>query len=242
MTADLVCLEAWLTELQVEHVALDSTGGYGYPISNLLEEGRTVLLVNPQHLKAVPGRKTDVRASEWLADLLRHGLLAPSCIPPQPIRELRSLTRYRNQLVNERIQEANRLQQVLESANSKLAVVASALLGVSGRAMLEALMGGEQDGAQMAEHARGRMRQRLPELRQALEGGGTGQLASSLPLAPDAHAQRWGRPASGGDRAADRALSAAVCGRQPPPADDCGDRRPSRRGPDQRNWRRHEST
>jgi transposase len=170
MTAELLRLETWLTQLQVEHLALESTGVYWYPIYNLLEEGRTVLLVNPQHIKAVPGRKTDVRDSEWLADLLRHGLLAPSFIPPKPIRELREVTRYRKQLVNERIQYANRLQKVLESANIKLAVVASDILGVSGRAMLEALIGGEQDAAQMAEHARGRMRQRLPELRQALEG------------------------------------------------------------------------
>lgn len=170
MTADLLRLETWLTELQVEHLALESTGVYWYPIYNLLEEGRTVLLVNPQHIKAVPGRKTDVRDSEWLADLLRHGLLTPSFIPPKPIRELREVTRYRKQLVNERTQYANRLQKVLESANIKLAVVASDILGVSGRAMLDALIGGEQDAAQMAEHARGRMRQRLPELRQALEG------------------------------------------------------------------------
>lgn len=170
MTAELLRLEAWLADLQVDHLAMESTGVYWYPIYNLLEEGRTILLVNPQHIKAVPGRKTDVRDSEWLADLLRHGLLSPSFIPPKPIRELREVTRYRKQLVNERIQYANRLQKVLESANIKLAAVASDILGTSGRAMLEALIRGNQDAAQMAEYARGRMRQRIPDLRQALEG------------------------------------------------------------------------
>jgi transposase len=170
MTADLLRLEAWLSELAVAHLAMESTGVYWYPIYNLLEEGRTILLVNPQHIKAVPGRKTDVRDSEWLADLLRHGLLAASFIPPKPIRELREVTRYRKQLVNERIQYANRLQKVLESANIKLAVVASDILGVSGRAMLDALIAGEQEAVQMAEHARGRMRRRIPDLCQALEG------------------------------------------------------------------------
>ena len=104
MTADLLSLDSWLEEQQVEQLAMESTGVYWYPIYNLLEEGRTVLLVNPQHIKAAPGRKTDVRDSEWLADLLRHGLLSPSFIPPKPIRELREVTRYRKQLVYERTQ------------------------------------------------------------------------------------------------------------------------------------------
>ncbi len=104
MTAELLRLEAWLSELEVDYLAMESTGVYWYPIYNLLEEGRTVLLVNSQHIKAVPGRKTDVRDSEWLADLLRHGLLSASFIPPKPIRELREVTRYRKQLVYERTQ------------------------------------------------------------------------------------------------------------------------------------------
>ena len=170
MTADLLRLEAWLSEMEVDHLAMESTGVYWYPIYSLLEEGRTVLLVNPQHIKAVPGRKTDVRDSEWLADLLRHGLLSASFIPPQPIRELREVTRYRKQLVYERTQYANRLQKVLESANIKLAAVASNVLGVSGRAMLDALIAGEQGATQLAEYARGRLRRRMPDLRQALEG------------------------------------------------------------------------
>jgi len=170
MTAELVRLEAWLADQQVDHLALESTGVYWYPIYTLLEEGRTVRLVNPQHIKAGPGRKTDVRDSEGLADLLRHGLLSPSFIPPTPIRELREMTRYRKQLVYERTHYANRLQKVLASATIKLGAVASAILGVSGRAMLEALIAGQQDATQMAAHARGRMRQRIPDWRQALEG------------------------------------------------------------------------
>jgi transposase len=118
----------------------------------------------------VPGRKTDVKDSEWLADLLRHGLLQASFIPPQPIRELRELTRYRKTLVQQRAHEVNRLHKVLESANLKLASVATDVLGRSGRLMLEALLGGEQDPAVLAELARGRMRSKLPDLRQALEG------------------------------------------------------------------------
>jgi transposase len=135
-----------------------------------LEEGRTVVLVNPQHRKAVPGRKTDIKDAEWLADLLRHGLLTASFIPPQPIRELRELTRYRTTLVRERAQEVLRVQKLLEGANLKLAAVATDVLGRSGRAMLDALLGGEQDPDTLAELARGRLRAKLPALRQALEG------------------------------------------------------------------------
>jgi transposase len=172
MTADLLALASWLGEEsdQVEHIAMESTGVYWYPVYNLLEDGCTVVLVNPQHIKAVPGRKTDVKDSEWLADLLRHGLLKASFIPPQPIRELRELTRYRKRLVQERTQAANRLQKVLESANLKVGAIATDLLGVSGRAMLEALIAARQTPAEMAHLARGRLRSRLPALQQALEG------------------------------------------------------------------------
>jgi transposase len=170
MTTDLLALEAWLAEERVEQVAMESTGVYWYPLYNLLEEGRAIVLVNPRHIKAVPGRKTDVKDSEWLADLLRHGLLRASFIPPQPIRELRELTRYRKTLVQARAQEANRLQKVLESANIKLAAVAADVLGASARAMLEALIAGQEDTAAMANLARARLRRRLPELRDALSG------------------------------------------------------------------------
>ena len=170
MTVELIALGDWLETLQVTVVALESTGVYWQPVFNLLEDGRTMILVNPRHMRAVPGRKTDVKDSEWLADLLRHGLLQPSFIPPAPIRELRELTRYRKGLVQQRAHEANRLQKILESANLKLAAVATDVLGRSGRLMLEALLGGESDPAVLAELARGRMRSKLPQLRQALEG------------------------------------------------------------------------
>jgi transposase len=170
MTADLLALDEWLRSLEIVHVAIESTGVFWHPVYNLLEEGRTIVLVNPQHMKAVPGRKTDVKDSEWLADLLRHGLLTASFIPPQPIRELRELTRYRKTLVQERAQEINRLQKVLEGANIKLAVVASDILGKSGRDMLNAMMEGERDAEALAELARGRLRAKLPDLRLALTG------------------------------------------------------------------------
>ncbi len=164
MTAELLALDRWLDKQQVAHVAMESTGVYWYPVYNLLEEGRTVVLVNPQHMKAVPGRKTDVKDSEWLADLLRHGLLKASFIPPQPIRELRALTRYRKRLVQERTQALNRVQKVLESATIKVGTIATDLLGVRGRAMLDALIADEQSPAQMAQLARGRLRRQLPVL------------------------------------------------------------------------------
>jgi transposase len=174
MTADLLALDDWLRDLGVDQIALESTGVFWRPVFNLLEEGRTIVLVNPQHMRAVPGRKTDVKDSEWLADLLRHGLLRASFIPPAPIRELRELTRYRKTLVQERADEVNRVQKVLELANLKLAVVATNVLGKSGRAMLDALIGGVTDAEALAELARGRLRAKLPELRQALEGRLTG--------------------------------------------------------------------
>jgi transposase len=175
MTADLLALNDWLNTQQVEQVALESTGVYWRPVFNLLEADHPIILVNAQHLKRVPGHKTDVKDSEWLADLLRHGLLQPSFIPPRPIRELRELTRYRKTLVQERQQEINRLHKVLESANIKLGAVASDVLGVSGRDMLSALLHGEQDPEILAELARGRLRAKLPALRQALEGRVTAQ-------------------------------------------------------------------
>jgi len=171
MTRDLAALSGWLRDQQVEQVALESTGVYWWPVFNLLEEaGHGVLLVNPQHMKAVPGRKTDVADSRWLADLLRHGLLRASFIPPATIRQLRELTRYRKALVQERTQEVNRLQKVLESANIKLAGVASDILGASGRDMLRALADGEDNPAVVADLARGVLRKKLELLGHALEG------------------------------------------------------------------------
>jgi transposase len=171
MTADLLALGDWLSSLGVSHVALESTGVYWRPVFNVLEDDeRTLLLVNPQHMRAVPGKKTDVRDSEWLADLLRHGLLRASFIPPAPIRAVRELTRYRKTLVQQRANEANRLQKTLEGANVKLASVAADVLGVSGRAMLAALLDGERDPDLLADLARGSMRAKVPQLRQALAG------------------------------------------------------------------------
>ena len=137
---------------------------------NLLEEGHTILLVNAQHMKAVPGHKTDVKDAEWLADLRRHGLLTASFIPPQPIRELRELTRYRKSLMQERAQEVNRLHKVLETANIKLASVATSVLGKSGRDMLEAMVQGTTDADILADLARGVLRKKIPQLQAALEG------------------------------------------------------------------------
>jgi transposase len=170
MTTDLLALADWLQRLEVTHVAMESTGVYWRPVYNLLEDGRTLLLVNPQHMRAVPGRKTDVRDSEWLAELLRHGLLQASFIPPAPIRALRELTRYRKTLVQQRADEINRLQKTLEGANLKLAAVATDILGVSGRAMLAALVVGERDPEVLADLARGTLRTKLPALREALTG------------------------------------------------------------------------
>jgi len=170
MTVDLVVLHDWLKAHQVTHVAMESTGIYWRPVFNLLEEDFTILLVNAAHIKNVPGRKTDVKDSEWIADLLSHGLLRGSFIPPEPIRDLRDLTRYRKSLTDERVRQVQRLQKFLEGANIKLASVASNVMGVSGKAMLEALIAGSTDPQVLSELAKGRLRKKLPELRKALEG------------------------------------------------------------------------
>ena len=170
MTPDILALADWLAAQEVTHVAMESTGVYWKPIWNLLEEQFVLLLVNARHVKAVPGRKTDVRDCEWLADLLRHGLLTGSFVPHRPQRELRELTRYRTSLVRERTAAANRLQKTLEGANIKLASVASDILGKSGREILAALVAGETDGAELAQLAQGRLREKLPQLERALVG------------------------------------------------------------------------
>src|SRR5258708_21783818 len=146
------------------------TGIYWRPVFNLLEAGHTIILVNAQHMRAVPGRKTDIKDSEWIADLLRHGLLKASFIPPKPTRDLRDLVRYRKTLVQERAQEVNRLQKVLETANVKLASVVSNVMGKSGRSMLAAMIEGVSDAEALAELARGTLRRKLPQLQQALNG------------------------------------------------------------------------
>jgi transposase len=170
MAADLAALRDWLQAYGVTQVALESTGVYWKPIYYMLEDVFTLLLINMQTLKHVPGRKTDVKDSEWLAQLLECGLLKASFVPPPAIRELRDLTRYRLQQVRERAREVNRLCKVLEDSNLKLTSVLSDVMGVSGRSMLLALVQGTTDPAVLAELARGRLRKKLPELRRALAG------------------------------------------------------------------------
>jgi transposase len=169
-TAELLTLADWLAAPGVHQVAMESTGVYWKPVFNLLEPHFEVMLVNPQHIKRVPGRTTDVTDSQWIARLLQYGLLRASFIPPLPIRQLRDLTRQRSQLVRHRATASNRIQKVLEDANIKLASVAADILGVSGRAMLRALINGIDDPEVLAELARGRMRSKLPALREALRG------------------------------------------------------------------------
>jgi len=171
MLADLERLAGWLCEHGVTHVALESTGVYWRPIFNVLEErGLAAVLANAAHVKAVPGRKTDVRDSEWLLELMQHGLIRGSFIPPAPIRVLRELTRYRASLVEEHTREVNRIQKLLEDMNIKLAMVATDTLGVSGRRMLEALASGETDPQALAALAKGRLRRKHPDLVRALAG------------------------------------------------------------------------
>ncbi len=170
MADDLLALSDWLTAAGCTQVAMESTGVYWKPVYNLLEDSFDLLLVNARHVKAVPGRKTDVRDCERLADLLRHGLLRGSFVPDRPQRELRELTRYRASLVREPTAEANRLQKVLEGANIKLASVATGILGKSGREMPAALTEGQTDAAELAQLARGRLREKRPQLERALTG------------------------------------------------------------------------
>ena len=166
---ELLDLADWLSGLGVTAVAMESTGVYWKPVYNLFEHEFELIVANARHIKAVPGRKTDVKDAEWIADLLKHGLLRPSFIPERPERELRELVRYRRGLIRDKTQ-INRMHQVLEGGNIKLASVATDILGVSGRDMLRAMIAGEDDPNVLAEMARGRLRNKLDELRWALEG------------------------------------------------------------------------
>lgn len=170
-TSGLLELVDWLARNHCRHVAMESTGVYWKPVFNLVEGAcEEVLLVNAQHIKQVPGRKTDVKDAEWIADLYSHGLLKGSFIPPAPIRDLRELTRYRVKLVQQRADQCNRIQKLLEGANIKMASFVTDILGVSGREMLEALARGETDVEKLAEMSRGRMRKKIPQLREGLRG------------------------------------------------------------------------
>lgn len=170
MTKDLLKLADWLSQWGVTDVAMESTGVFWKPVYNLLESDFEAIVVNAQHIKAVPGRKTDIKDAEWIGDLLRHGLVRASFVPDRPQRELRELVRYRRSLIHQRAQVVNRIQKVLEGANIKLSAVATDVVGVSGRAMLEAMVNGTDDPRVLAELAKGRLRKKRPELEEALTG------------------------------------------------------------------------
>jgi transposase len=170
MTKDLTELRDWLQDNRCTHVGMESTGVYWKPVYALLEESFELIVGNAYHIKNVPGRKTDVKDSEWIAELVRHGLIAKSFVPPPPIRELRDLMRYRRKLVQSRSAERNRLLKLLETANIKLSSVATDVFGVSGMQMLKAVLEGKLTPEQMAQMAKGRLRSKLPELALALEG------------------------------------------------------------------------
>ena len=170
-TRELLSLRAWLLSEGCTHVAMESTGVYWKPVYAILEGGALEIVVaNAHHVKKVPGRKTDVKDAEWIADLLCHGLLRSSFVPPKPIRELRDLTRYRRKLVESQTAERNRLLKLLETSNIKLASVATDVFGVSGRLMLRALIEGKATTQEMANLAQKKLRKKIPELEPALEG------------------------------------------------------------------------
>ena len=172
-TVELLRLRDFLVEHRIEHIAMESTGVYWKPIWNILEDGFELMLVNAQHIKQVPGRKTDVSDCQWIAELLRHGLIRASFVPPAPQRDLRELTRQRSQLIAERARVANRIQKMLEDANIKLGSVVADILGKSSRAMLSALIEDpDADPAKLADHlaARGPLRKKVPQLALALKG------------------------------------------------------------------------
>jgi transposase len=170
MTQELLALMDWLLALGVTHVAMEATGVYWKPLWNLFEGNFELLLVNPAHFRNVPGRKTDVTDAAWLSELLAHGLLKASFVPERSERELRELTRYRTSLVRDRAREVNRLQKTLEGANIKLGDVATDIMGLSARQMLAALVAGQTDPQQLALLAKGRMKEKVPQLEQALVG------------------------------------------------------------------------
>jgi transposase len=170
MTGSLQVMRDWLVEAGVSIAAMESTSAYWKPPFYCLEEQMTVWLLNAAHMKAVPGRKSDVRDAEWIAQLLEHGLLRPSFVPPPDIRRLRMLTRYRVQLMGDRLRDTVRLELMLEDASIKLSSVASSLTTVSARAMLTAMIDGETDPLRLADMAKGRMRRKIPDLAQALTG------------------------------------------------------------------------
>lgn len=170
MTVDLLALRDWLCEWGVTRVGMESTSAYWKPVFSLLEDSLECWLLNPRHMRNVPGRKTDATDAEWICDLIAHGLVRPSLVPPRPIRRLRDLTRRRSSLIQDRTREKLRLEKTLEDAGVKLSCLATDLLGRSARAMLAALIAGERDGQVLAALALGKMRPKIPALAQALVG------------------------------------------------------------------------
>ena len=171
MTEDILQLVSWLKETDCEMAAMESTGSYWKPVYNILEEEHIpIMIVNAQHIKGVPGRKTDVKDAEWIADLVRHGLVKASYIPNREQRELREMTLYRQEMIEERARELNRIQAVLEGCNIKLGSVITDISGKSGMAILKAIISGETDPIVLSELAEGRARNKLQEMRRALQG------------------------------------------------------------------------
>ena len=171
MTEDILQLVSWLKETDCEMVAMESTGSYWKPVYNIFEEeGIPIMVVNAQHIKGVPGRKTDVKDAEWIADLVRHGLVKASYIPNREQRELREITRYRQEIIEERARELNRIQAVLEGCNVKLSSVLTDISGKSGMAILNAIISGESDPVTLSELAEGRARNKIREMQKALQG------------------------------------------------------------------------
>jgi len=199
-------LADWLHTLGVTHVAMESTGVYWKCLYYVLEDDFTVLLVNAAHVKHVPGRKTDTIDAAWLAQLLAHGLLRASFVPPPPIRELRDLTRYRKALINEHTRQVNRIHQLLEDAGIKLGIVATDIMGVSGRLMMRALIAGDDDPQALAELAKRRLRSKIPELRKALTGRFRGHHAFLLARMLD-HAETQERDIAALDTRIEAALT-----------------------------------
>ena len=206
-SAELEALADWLTEQGITQVVMEATGQYWKPCWYALEErGLELLLVNARHVKLLPGRKTDVADAAWLCELLEHGLLRGSFVPPPAIRQLRDLTRYRKRLIQTHTAECQRIHKTLEDASIRLGSVAADVLGVSGRAMLRALLAGERDPGVLAELARGRLRNKLPELREALRGRFSGHHALLVRLALD-HVEQLERSIAELDAEVDRVIA-----------------------------------
>jgi len=206
-SSGLAALADWLADQGVTQVVMEATGQYWKPVWYVLEErGVELLLVNARHVKILPGRKTDVGDAAWLCELLEHGLLRGSFVPPPAIRELRDLTRYRKRLIQAHTAEAQRIHKTLEDASIRLGSVASDVLGASGRAMLRALLAGERDPGVLAELARGRLRSKLPELREALAGRFDAHHALLVRLALD-HVEQLERSITTLDQEVDRVIA-----------------------------------